>query len=72
MSSVGDSVLVLGVISASSKIAVVSAAIVVGLLYEMSLKELNEFANEVASFVCSQKGGTPKLSKKLKNWIKIN
>jgi len=46
-----------------------SAAIIVGLLNNLDLKLLNEFANEVSSFVCSQNGGTPVLPENLKNWI---
>lgn len=45
-----------------------SAAVVVGLLKHLNLESINEFANEVASYVCSQKGATPALPLKLKHW----
>lgn len=45
-----------------------SAAVVVGLLNHMDIASTNEFANEVASYVCSQKGGTPRIPEKLKYW----
>jgi fructokinase len=38
-----------------------SAAITVGMLHGRALGEINEFANRVASFVCSQPGATPTL-----------
>lgn len=38
-----------------------SAAMTVGLLYGKALDKINEYANRVASFVCSQRGATPKL-----------
>jgi fructokinase len=38
-----------------------TAALVLGLLRKMDLDEINEIANEVARFVCSQAGGTPAL-----------
>ncbi len=46
-----------------------SAAIVIGLLHNVEIHELNAFANEVSSHVCSQKGGTPILPENLKKWI---
>ena len=46
-----------------------SAAIIIGLLNQLDLKSLNEFASEVSSFVCSCQGATPVLTKRLKNWI---
>jgi fructokinase len=38
-----------------------SAAITLGLLHGRALGEINEFANRVAGFVCSQAGATPRL-----------
>jgi fructokinase len=38
-----------------------AAAITLGLLHGRTLDEINEFANRVASFVCSQSGATPSL-----------
>jgi fructokinase len=38
-----------------------AAAIAMGLLYGRTLDEINEFANRLASFVCSQSGATPRL-----------
>ncbi|HUW20753.1 MAG TPA: carbohydrate kinase [Sedimentisphaerales bacterium] len=38
-----------------------AAAIALGMLHGRTLAEINEFANRVASFVCSQPGATPKL-----------
>jgi len=38
-----------------------TAALVIGLLSQMDLDEINLFANEVASYVCSQPGATPPL-----------
>jgi fructokinase len=38
-----------------------TAALVLGLLGKMELDEINEIANEVARFVCSQAGATPVL-----------
>lgn len=38
-----------------------TAALVTGMLAKMPLPEVHAFANEVASFVCSQAGATPKL-----------
>jgi len=36
-----------------------TAALVLGLLHKMELDEINEIANEVARYVCSQPGATP-------------
>lgn len=38
-----------------------TAALVLGLLCQMDLDEINEIANEVARYVCSQPGATPRL-----------
>jgi fructokinase len=38
-----------------------TAALVLGLLQKMDLDEINTLANEVARYVCSQAGATPKL-----------
>jgi fructokinase len=38
-----------------------TAALVLGLLSKMDLDEINDIANEVARFVCSQAGATPSL-----------
>jgi fructokinase len=38
-----------------------TAALVLGLLQKMDLDEINNLANEVARYVCSQAGGTPTL-----------
>jgi fructokinase len=38
-----------------------TAALVLGLLRKMDLDEINEIANEVAGYVCSQSGATPQL-----------
>lgn len=38
-----------------------TAALVLGLLKKMDLDEINEIANEVAGYVCSQSGATPPL-----------
>jgi fructokinase len=38
-----------------------AAAITLGLLYGRTLDVINEFANRLASFVCSQSGATPRL-----------
>lgn len=38
-----------------------TAAMVLGLLHKMDLDEINEIANEVARYVCSQAGATPAL-----------
>jgi fructokinase len=43
-----------------------TAALVVGFLAGRSLDVINQHANEVAAFVCSQPGGTPVLPDKLK------
>ena len=38
-----------------------TAALVLGLLQKMDLDEINDIANEVARYVCSQAGATPSL-----------
>jgi len=38
-----------------------TAALVLGLLQRMDLDEINDIANEVAGYVCSQCGATPQL-----------
>jgi fructokinase len=38
-----------------------TAAMVLGLLHKMDLDEINQIANEVARYVCSQSGATPAL-----------
>jgi len=38
-----------------------TAALVLGLLQKMDLDEINDIANEVARYVCSQSGATPRL-----------
>ena len=38
-----------------------TAALCVGLLNEIQLSDINLKANQVASFVCSKKGGTPEV-----------
>jgi fructokinase len=38
-----------------------AAAITLGMLFGRTLDETNEFANRLASFVCSQSGATPRL-----------
>ena len=42
-----------------------TAALCMGLLQKRPLNEINEYANRVATFVCSQRGATPKLPKEL-------
>lgn len=44
-----------------------TAAVVMGYLYRLDLDEINNMANKLASYVCSQKGGTPNLPDELKN-----
>jgi fructokinase len=38
-----------------------TAALILGLLRKMDLDEINKVANEVARYVCSQAGATPRL-----------
>jgi fructokinase len=38
-----------------------TAALVLGLLRKMDVDEINDIANDVARFVCSQAGATPSL-----------
>ena len=48
-----------------------TAAITMGLLYHRTLDEINDFANRLAAFVCSQSGATPKLPDAIANhWIR--
>ena len=42
-----------------------TAAIALGLLKAMGLDEINELANQLAAYVCSQSGATPKLPESL-------
>ncbi len=42
-----------------------TAAVVMGLLQDDTLVDINEKANRIASFVCSQNGATPQLNKEL-------
>ena len=42
-----------------------TAAVALGLLRGMDLESINDYANRVASFVCSQEGATPILPKEL-------
>ena len=42
-----------------------TAAIALGLLKAMELDEINELANQLAAFVCSRSGATPKLPESL-------
>ncbi len=44
-----------------------TAALALGLLGRMSLADIHAFANEVAGFVCSQRGATPPLPALLQN-----
>jgi fructokinase len=44
-----------------------AAAITLGLLHDRGLEQISEFANRLASFVCSQSGATPKLPESLSN-----
>ena len=47
-----------------------TAAMTLGLLHGKSLDWINEYANSVASFVCSESGATPKLPDSLINALK--
>jgi len=42
-----------------------AAALAIGLLKEMDLDSINDFANKAAAFVCSQKGATPEFPDRL-------
>ena len=42
-----------------------TAAVTIGLLQGFDLDEINNLANKLASYVCSQEGGTPSLPKEL-------
>jgi fructokinase len=44
-----------------------TAALCVGLLQRRPLTEINDLANRVAAFVCSQKGATPVLPPEVTN-----
>lgn len=46
-----------------------TAALMLGLLRKRSLDEINQHANEVAAFVCSQPGATPLLPDALRNSV---
>lgn len=46
-----------------------TAAVVVGLLYQRDLDQINETANQIASYVCSQPGAWSPLSDELRNKI---
>lgn len=48
-----------------------TAILVAGVLNELPLKKTHKAATEIAAYVCSQHGATPKLSEKLINQIKI-
>jgi fructokinase len=43
-----------------------TAAVALGMLAGWPIDEINRRANEVAAFVCSQPGGTPKLPEQLR------
>ena len=45
-----------------------TATVAVGLLRGLSLDEINERANRVASYACTQHGATPQLPEELTNW----
>ena len=47
-----------------------TASLCIGLLNERPLNEINEYANRVATFVCSQDGATPLLSEELVKGVK--
>jgi fructokinase len=42
-----------------------TAAMVMGLLRKMDLDEINAIANEVARYVCSQPGATPRFANRI-------
>ena len=44
-----------------------TAVLCMGLLHDKDLSEINDLANQVASYVCSHKGGTPKLPSQFRN-----
>jgi fructokinase len=44
-----------------------TAALALGLLHDLDLDDINAFANEVASHVCTCAGATPPLPEKLRN-----
>lgn len=46
-----------------------TAALVLGLLRRLDLDEINNIANEVARYVCSQSGATPKLPVEFAKWF---
>lgn len=47
-----------------------TAAIAIGLLKELNLGALNTYANQVAAYVCSHSGATPKISTEIMNLYK--
>jgi fructokinase len=47
-----------------------AAAVAVGLMRKWDIDMINDFANRVGSCVCTQEGGTPKLSSELKDMAK--
>ncbi|MGE9289622.1 MAG: carbohydrate kinase family protein [Puniceicoccales bacterium] len=49
-----------------------TSALCMGLLHGWSLCHVNRFANEVASFVCSQKGATPTMPAYLKSYCQYS
>jgi fructokinase len=48
-----------------------TAALVLGLLQEMDLDEVNSLANEVACYVCSQAGATPRMPQEFAERLKM-
>jgi fructokinase len=47
-----------------------SAAIIIGLLNNMDIGSINEYASKISSYVCSVIGGTPILPEELRKWNK--
>ena len=45
-----------------------TAAVTMGLLHDLPLETINERANQVAAFVCSQAGATPEMPEQLTRW----
>ena len=45
-----------------------TAVLTLGLLEGLDLDVINRTACEVAAFVCSQSGGTPKISRQIGSW----
>ena len=48
-----------------------TAAVVLGLLKDFELDKINDCANQVASYVCTQSGATPELPKELVNLLNL-